>query len=72
MRLTNTELLEQYIRDSGYKRSYIAKTLGLSPYALAHKIHNRSEFKSSEISALCLLLGIETLEKKEAVFFAQS
>lgn len=68
--MTNTALLERLIEDSGYKRSYIAKTLGITPYALAHKIHNRSEFKSSEISALCILLGIETLETKEAVFFA--
>ena len=69
--MTNTALLEKFIETSGYKRSYIAKALGITPYSLAHKIHNRSEFKSSEISALCLLLGIETLETKEAVFFAR-
>ena len=68
--MTNTELLEKAIDKSGFKKNYIAKTIGLSPYGLAKKIKNVTEFKTSEINALCKLLKIESLEKKEKIFFA--
>ena len=69
--MTNTMLLEEKIEKSGYKRSYIAKAIGLkSAYGLAKKIRNESEFKSSEINALCELLNINSLGEKERIFFA--
>ena len=68
--MTNTELLNQKIEMSGYKRSFIAKQLGLSAYGLAKKIQNETEFKASEINALCVLLNIVSPEEKEAIFFA--
>ena len=68
--MTNTTLLNERIERSGYKRSYIAKALGLSAYGLAKKIQNETEFKASEINALCGLLKIESPEEKEAIFFA--
>jgi hypothetical protein len=69
--MTNTELLEQKISASGYKKSYIAKAIGLkSAYGLAKKIRNETEFKATEINALCVLLGIDSLEEKERIFFA--
>lgn len=68
--MTNTELLNQKIELSGYKRSFIAKQLGLSAYGLAKKIQNETEFKASEINALCILLNIVCPEEKEAIFFA--
>ena len=70
--MTNTALLEQKIADSGYKKTYIAKTIGLkSAYGLAKKIRNETEFKAKEINALCELLNIDSLEEKERIFFAQ-
>jgi hypothetical protein len=69
--MTNTELLEKKIEESGYKRNYIAKAIGLkSTFGLANKINNVTEFKASEINILCDLLKIETAEEKEAIFFA--
>ena len=69
--MTNTALLEEIIKESGYKRSYIAKAIGLkSAYGLAKKIRNESEFKAKEINALCELLKIDSLEEKERIFFA--
>lgn len=68
--MTNTILLEETIKKSGYKKSYIAKAIGLSSYGLAKKINNENEFKTSEVNALCALLGIDTLEEKDAIFFA--
>lgn len=70
--MTNTELLEKKIDDSGYKKSYIAKTIGLkTTNVLTKKIKNESEFKASEIDALCILLKIESLEERQAIFFAK-
>ena len=69
--MTNTELLEKKVAESGYKRNYIAKAIGLkSAYGLAKKINNETEFKASEIDALCKLLKIESPDEKEAIFFA--
>lgn len=68
--MTNTALLEEKILKSGYKKSYIAKSIGLSPYGLALKIQNTNEFKASEIDKLCILLGIDDLEERCAIFFA--
>lgn len=69
--MTNTALLEEKIRESGYKKSYIAKAIGLkSAFGLAKKIRNENEFKAREINALCDLLKIESLEEKERIFFA--
>jgi hypothetical protein len=70
--MTNTELLEQKIAESGYKKSYIAKAIGLkSAYGLAKKIRNENEFKATEINALCDLLNIDSLDEKEQIFFAK-
>ena len=68
--MTNTELLEEYIRKSGYKKSHIARVIGLSAYGLALKINNVNEFKTGEVDGLCKLLGIDSLEEKERIFFA--
>ena len=69
--MTNTELLIERIADSGLKRVFIAKKMGLSAYGLAKKINNENEFKVSEIQTLCDILGIQTLEEMESIFFAQ-
>ena len=67
--MTNTKLLEEYIEKSGYKRSYLAKALNITSYALALKITNKSEFKASEINTLCTVLDIP-VEGRMSIFFA--
>jgi DNA transposition AAA+ family ATPase len=69
--MTNTKALEEYIEKSGYKKSYIAKVIGLSSFGLAKKIRNENEFKATEINSLCELLGITSLKEKERIFFAK-
>lgn len=68
--MTNTQLLEEAIEKSGYKKSYIAKMIGITTYCLARKIRNENEFKASEINTLCNLLKIENAAEKERIFFA--
>ena len=67
--MTNTSLLEQKIDESGYKKGYIAKQIGISAYALAMKINNESEFKAKEITIISKLLKLD-LATKDAIFFA--
>lgn len=68
--MTNTALLEERIKMSGYQKNYIAKVLGLTPYGLSLKISGKNEFKASEIDAFSELLGIESWEERAAIFFA--
>ena len=68
--MTNKDLLEKYIEKSGYKKSFIAKKLGITSYGFLLKINNKSEFKASEIGILCKLLKI-SVEERMAIFFAK-
>lgn len=68
--MTNTSLLEKYIKESGYKKSYIIKALGISRYGFALKCNNKAEFRASEIETLCNLLKIGTKDRM-AIFFAK-
>lgn len=70
--MTNTVLLEEAIRNSGLKKSYIAKRVGLTPAGFRNCVTNRAEFKTGQIKILCEVLGIESLEMKEAIFFADN
>lgn len=68
--MTNSEKLRNKIEESGLKRSYIAKVLGITTAALSQKVANRREFKASEIDILCKVLSITSLREKEDIFFA--
>ena len=66
--MTNTDRLNQIINESGYKRTFIAKALGISRQQLAAKIDNKYEFTAKEISALSAMLQIKN---KDEIFFVQ-
>lgn len=69
--MTNAELLNGRIELSGIKKGKIAKTLGITRTALWQKINNKREFKASEISTICSMLGITSLQEKDQIFFAE-
>lgn len=69
--MTDTQLLRKRIKKSGFKMQYIAEKLGISRFTLLQKIENKSDFRVSEVEALCNLLGIDSLEEKNCIFFAQ-
>lgn len=69
--MTDTVLLEQKISESGLKKIHISSLIGLSPYGLAKKITNETEFKTSEVNKLCEILGIYDLAEKDRIFFAK-
>lgn len=70
--MTDTQKLKEVISMSGLKYKFLAESLGLTPYGLMNKIENRTEFKASEISVLCDILGIASLEDKEKLFYRRS
>lgn len=67
--MINTELLNDTIEKSGYKRSFIAKQLNLTTYGLSLKISGENEFKGSEIYKISELLNL-TMEQRDLIFFA--
>lgn len=68
--LTDTALLEHEIEMSGLKKAFIATSLGMTPQTFRSKSINNSDFTTSEVNKLCILLGINDLDKKEQIFFA--
>jgi DNA-binding XRE family transcriptional regulator len=67
--MTNSDLLRKAVEKSGYKKSYIAKRIGLTYQGYLNKECGKSEFRQSEIEEICKLLDLTT-EEKEAIFFA--
>lgn len=69
--MTNTKMLRDLIVNSGMKMGFIAARVGISRAALNRKINNRTAFNQFQIERLCKVLAIDSLETKEAVFFAK-
>ena len=67
--MTNRELLERVIQDSGLKKSHIAECLGVSRAGLSNLLRGRSEFRQSQMQKLCELLNLSE-EQRTAIFFA--
>lgn len=67
--MTDKELLEAAIERAGYKKSYLAEQLGLSPQGFYNKINNKTEFTQSEIAMLVKKLCLFNTERN-AIFFA--
>ena len=70
--MTNTELLEQKIKDSGKKKVFLAEKCGLSYAGFRNCVINKAEFKASHIEILCEELNITSLKERQAIFFALS
>jgi ferritin-like metal-binding protein YciE len=69
--MTNTEMLQRVIDDSGLKRNAILEMMGFKAYStLREKIENRREFTASEIIKLSEILNL-TNDQREAIFFAK-
>ena len=68
--MTNTPALEEKIRKCGYKKTWIAGKLGLSPTGLWKKMRGEREFKISEVLTLSELLDINTMDEVTKIFFA--
>ena len=67
--MIDAERLEKIIAESGYKKSHIAKTLGVRSETLSRKLKNSSDFKVNEIKSLCSLLDISDRDR-DCIFFS--
>jgi DNA-binding Xre family transcriptional regulator len=68
--MTNTDKLNELIRQKGVKKGYLAERLGVSRTTFCALLGNKTEFKASQIRILCEELGIEDDETVKAIFFA--
>ena len=68
--MTDTQYLERKIAESGKKKTYLAKRLGITYQSLSNKINNRSEFTVRQMCVLSDELGIESLQERDMIFCA--
>ena len=61
----NMALLESKIDESGYKKEFIAKQLGLSRQGLYLKIKNPNLWKVTEMTTLVKLLSLNKTDSKQ-------
>lgn len=62
------EMLNRVIDDSGFKRSFIAQKIGLSPKIFHDRTSGTSQWKTCEVAAFCNLLGL-TKKQMNDIFF---
>ncbi len=67
--MVDTQHLDNIIKESGLKKSYLAEKVGISIQALRLKCTNKSDFTTSQVAVLCDELGITSLTEKEKIFF---
>lgn len=68
--MTNVQLLEEKIQQSGLKKVFIAEKMGITPNTLTALLNNKAEFKVSQIRAICNILSITDDAEIKAIFFA--
>ena len=68
--MTDTELLEGKIKESGKNITYLAEKCGLSYAGFRNCVTNKAEFKATHIDILCRELRIDLKEMRK-IFFAK-
>ena len=69
--MVNTELLQEKMKNNGFTIEDLAIRIGRSRTGLFNKIHNKREFKSSEIHSISVALRL-TSDDTNQIFFANS
>ena len=59
MRKYDHSLLLGKMREKGYSQEKLAKAIGISEYTLWNKLHNVSEFNTTEVLTIMKVLEIE-------------
>lgn len=66
--MTDRNLLESKVKESGYRIDFICQKLGITNQAWLNKLKNLSEFKQSEIVKLAELLSLQQ-DDINSIFF---
>lgn len=69
--MVNTPYLEEEIKNSGLKKSFIADKCGITAQTFTNKLTNKSEFTGSEIKIISKVLGFSS-KKLNDIFFAEN
>lgn len=67
--MTDTLLLDKKIKESGLKKSFILKKLGISKTTFMKRQNGSSRFKAAEIYVISDLLNLSEEDRKK-IFFA--
>ncbi len=67
--MTDTNALKKIISQSGLKKNFICKKIGLSMQGFLRKLNNESDFRQGEIKKLCEVLDIDA-SQRDKIFFA--
>ncbi len=59
---TNLALLERKIKDSGYKKEFIAGQCGITYQAFRNRLKGAVEFRTNEVRAIKRVLSLTDLE----------
>ena len=65
---TNLKLLNDIIDNSGLKKSYIARFLGITKASLYNKLSGKTEFSVSEANKLRILLHLSDRDMNDIFF----
>lgn len=63
----NVQKVKDLIHESGMRKAFIAKSLGITTETLRQRVGGKSDFSMSEMSALANLLQVQP-----AVFFTEA
>ena len=69
--MTDLVLLNDRIKESGFRKPFLAQKLGISRQAFYAKLAGKNEFNSNQIQIMCKTLGINPKDMK-AIFFAET
>jgi ribosome-binding protein aMBF1 (putative translation factor) len=69
--MTDVIEFDYALKKAGLSREDVAKALKITKTALFNKVHNKSQFKQSELATMYDILHLDTLEKQQRIFFAQ-
>lgn len=69
--MTDWDLLEKKIDESGLRRAYVYERVGITRSGWNHKKKSNGNFSTPQITALCDVLRITRLSEKEQIFFAK-
>lgn len=68
--MINVQLLDDFIQQSGLKKSFLAEKLGVTRQTFDTYL-KKGDMKVSQVNVLCEVLNIEDPVLKEAIFFGQ-
>lgn len=69
--MVDTKKLQEEMKNHGYTIDKLATELGKSRTCIFNKIHNKTEFRSSEVNKITRILKINRVTSNK-IFFANS